>query len=228
VIDLCVLLHSRLNNLTQNYTFRNSSLDSTLLSSPNPTLLDLATDGAGRIIQIHVEPCPFQGDTSANVSGLGRSYLAQGIQVYKTFMLQSDLSVHETILCARVFADGGLTENHDAVEAVSWTIAYRPRRDVRTIRDIKEMDNLIEAEEIEIKEPPTSKLLSQEPKWAESKTLGTAYRLIDHKFVYDMLIQRDSDKELTAENVEVPHVTTQLKQLLARNSDLMQLPLGTL
>jgi RNA polymerase I-specific transcription initiation factor RRN6 len=229
VIDVCVLLHSRLNNLTQNYTFRNSSLDSTtLISSPNPTLLDLATDGAGRTIQIHVEPCPFQGDTSANVSGLGRSYLAQEIHFYKSFMLQSDLSVHETILCARVFADGGLTENHDAVESVSWTIAYRPRRDVRTIRDIKEMDNFIESEEIEIKEHPTSKLLSQGPKWAESKTLGTAYRLIDHKFVYDILTQRDSDKELTAENVEVPLVTTRLKQLLARNSDLMQLPLGTL
>jgi RNA polymerase I-specific transcription initiation factor RRN6 len=226
--EFCVLLRSRLNDLTQAYNFTISSLVPTAFaSSASPTVLDLNVDAPGHTLQITMELCVFQGDLTSNNLGSGRQYIARGLRFFKLFMLRSDLSVHESILYATSPLIRG--EGHDAtVRNVSWTRAYRPRHDVRTVRKVQEMDDFVELEGMETLEVPVSKLASQAPKVVEGKEMDTAHRVVDHRTIYDALLQRRSTGIAAAELVDIPTVVKQLAELLTDSTDLSQLPISTL
>jgi RNA polymerase I-specific transcription initiation factor RRN6 len=212
----------------QAYNFTSSSLaPAALASSASPTLLNLTVDAPGHTLQLAIEPCVFQGHSSSNKSGLGREYIARGLRFFKLFMLQSDLSVHEAILYATSSSNGG--ESHGStVKDVSWTRAYRPRKDVRTVRRVHEMDDFLELEGMEPSEEPVSKLASQAPKWVESKDIHTAHRVVNHRTIYDALIQKNSTGVSIAEFVSVPTVVEQLRQLLTDPTNASQLPTSTM
>jgi RNA polymerase I-specific transcription initiation factor RRN6 len=223
------MLYSRLNSLTQMYTFRNSSSSSALhTASSGPTLLKFATDGASRILQLNMEPCPNDGDVSRSLPSLGRSYFERGLRFYKLFMLQSDLSVHEIILYTGLSEGSHLTEQRDAVKDIFWTTAYPRRRRVRTLGGIREMDDFLEPAGIEVLQRPTSKLPLQGTPRAQRKTINKTHRLVDQTLIYDLLTRMEFEQDASSTAVNIPIVVTQLKQLLAGQPDPAQLPLGTL
>jgi hypothetical protein len=220
ITDLCVLLHSRLYNFTQTYTIANTSCS-------DPTLLDLVVDGPGHTLHVTMEPCLFQGDTSSNTPSHGRAYFRQGLTFNKLFMLRSDLSVHESIVYAT--STGGITKAEDAhIEDLFWTVIYRPKSNVRTIRDIQEMDDFLEPEGIEAITEPTSKLPLQVPTLTDKKRRDSARRTVDNRTLYRALIRNDHSDEETARTVNVPSLVTRLQEMFMDLTDIAQLPLGTL
>ncbi|KAH3969747.1 hypothetical protein HBH68_137300 [Parastagonospora nodorum] len=227
--DLCVLLHSRLNDLTQTYIVDNATSSSGVLgSSFDPTYLDLAVDGPGHTLQVTMEPCRFQGDISSSAQGQGRTYLAQGFTFYKLFMLRSDLSVHESIIYAASSAGSSTVENDHTVEDLIWTRIYRPRKDVRTIGGIQEMDDFLEPEGIEAIEEPVSKLRLQVPNLNNGKQADFANRAVDHRSLYDALTGNDIGEEENGGAVDVPSVVIQHQGMLISSTNIPQVPLGTL
>jgi RNA polymerase I-specific transcription initiation factor RRN6 len=223
------MLYSRLNSLKQMYTFSNLSSDSTVLTaSSDPTLLDLATDGTSHIIQTIMEPCPFEGDASLNLPGLGRSYFARGLQFYKLFMLQSDLSMHEIIVYAQLGEHSNSTEQCDAVQEISWTTVYPRRRDGRTIRSNREMDDFLELPGIDALQHPMPKLPLRSSPWLQRKPTDEAHRIVDQRLIYDILTRPELEREAPTATIDIPVVINQLKQLLAGHPYPAQLPLGTL
>ncbi|KAF1919926.1 RNA polymerase I-specific transcription-initiation factor-domain-containing protein [Ampelomyces quisqualis] len=224
--NTCIILRSRLNDLMQTYTFRNNlSNFAAPVSSCSPTLLDLVTDGAGRIIQMALEPCIFQGDTSSAAPGLGREYFGRNLHFFNLSVLLSDMSVHEIILYADYAGPNGARRDKEVVE-LSWITAYRPRKNVRTIEGIREMDGLLQPEGIETIVQPESRLPSQQLIPLEPKATGLAHRVADHRFVYDALIK--TDMEPTAGRIDIRTVAAQLKQSLDSSTDHLQQFCGTL
>lgn len=215
------MLRSRLNDLAQMYTFkRHHSTLAAPVSSCSATLLDLATDGTGQIVQMVLQPCIYQGDTASATPGLGRDYFARNLRFFNLFMLLSDLSVHETILCA----SGGKRDG--SVADLAWSTSYRPRKDVRTVGEIREMDGFLQPEDIETMEQPESKLPSQDPILLESKATGLAHRIANHRFLFDALVEQDV--EPTDRKIDIQTIASQLKQLLGRPTDHLEQLRGTL
>jgi RNA polymerase I-specific transcription initiation factor RRN6 len=219
-----VLLYSRINNLTQTFTFRNSSSDSdAMTSSSDPTLLALGPDVAGHNIQMALEPCSLEGDMSLDTSGPGQAYLARGLNFYKLFMLRSDLSMHETIVYNQI-----LSENGDPVENISWAKVSRRRKEGRAKAGVGEFDDFLDPSELHRSKLPSSKLPLQLPSRIERTSFNAAHRTADHKILYDTLMQIESAGEATIATIDISRITSQLSQLLAESSDVSQLPIGTL
>ena len=229
VTDLCVLLHSRMNDLTQTFIVANAKSGSAVLgSSFDPTYLDLAVDGPGYTLQVTMEPCRFQGNVSSSTQGLGRRYFAEGFAFYKLFMLRSDLSVHESIIYTASSSGSTTNESNHSVEDLVWTIIYRPRKDVRTIGGIQEMDDFLEPEGIEAMEEPVSKLPLQVPTLTNGKKANMANRAVDHRPLYDALTRNHTGEEENGGAVDVPSVVIRHQGMLISSTDIPQVPLGTL
>lgn len=229
VADVCVLLHSRLNNLSQTYMVADASSSSAvLISSSDPTLLELDVDEVGHTLQVILEPCRFQGDTSSSTQSAGRAYLARGLNFYKLFMLRSNLSLHETIVYATPSMASDATSNEDEVKDLSWTVVFRPKKAVRTIGDIQEMDDFLQFEGIEAMDEPESKLPLQIPRLTDHTVMDTAHRVVEHRSLYDALSHGDAGTDKTAGSISVPVMATQLRELLAESVRTSQPPIGTL
>ncbi|KAL5117871.1 hypothetical protein ACEQ8H_004189 [Pleosporales sp. CAS-2024a] len=210
--NLCVLLHSRLNNLTQVFVVPDASSRSTaLVSSTDPTALDLEVGGAGHILKLTLEPCRYHGDTSRGHNS-ATSYLADGVAFYKLFVLRSDLSVHETIVYATASVAAKVGAN-EAVENLLWTRTCRPKKRLRTIGDVQEMDDFIELDGIEAMKAPTSKLLAQAPRSCEDQGWDTAQRAVDHRPLYDALLQNRD------EGFDIATLATRLQQVYCDMSE---------
>jgi RNA polymerase I-specific transcription initiation factor RRN6 len=219
-----VLLHSRINNLTQTYTFSNLSSDSAAMTSgSDPTLLGLAVDGMGQTLQVMMEPCPFEAFVPSNIRSFGQAYLARGLSFYKLFILQSDLSIHETIVYTQNSVD-----IKDSVEDILWTKFDQRRKAVRTKVGAGEFDDFLDLSGIHRTEFPVSKLPLQLPTRFERTTMNTVHRVSDYRLIYDALTRVRLAGEATMASTDIPNVTAQLSQLLAASSELSQLPLGTL
>jgi RNA polymerase I-specific transcription initiation factor RRN6 len=228
VADACVLLRSRLNNLSQTYVVAGSYATSVaLISSSGPTLLELDVDEPGHTLQVAMEPCRYQGDTTSSIPSLGRAYLAQGLSFYKLFMFRSNLSVHEIIVYATPSTAARET-SRDEVKDLSWTIVFRPKKAVRTIGDIQEMDDFLQPEGIEAMTEPQSKLLSQVPRLTDRTEMDTTHRVVEHVLLYNTLSHDESDTGTTAMSLSVPVMVTQLRMRLSDSDYNAEPPMGTL
>jgi RNA polymerase I-specific transcription initiation factor RRN6 len=218
------MLRSRLNNLTQTYTFTHSSFNADApVSSATPTLVNLTTGLTSHTIGIAIEPCRYQGDTVSSELGLGRTYFARGLRFYKAFMLQSDLSVHETILY--VGPSPGADLEHEAVEDVTWTRAYQPRNDARIALG-DEMDNFLEPEGIEAMNKPITNFAIQSSESEEEESMISVGRVVDHRLIYDALTRKHRGSETAS--IDVPTITARVRQSLVEPASYSQLSLGTM
>jgi RNA polymerase I-specific transcription initiation factor RRN6 len=220
------MLRSRLNNLTQTYTFNHHTSNTDAFnSSAMPTLLDLTTDLPSHTLEVVMEPCRYQGDTTSSETGLGRTYFARGLQFYKVFMLQSNLSVHESILYI-VPPSNGHSED-ETVANVTWTRIFRPRKDVR-VANSDEMHNFIVPEGIEAMNKPISNLASPALESDEEESASRAPRLVDHRLVYDALTRKHDGGEIRATTIDVPTVTAQVRDSIVESANSSPPPLGTM
>jgi len=212
--EACVLLRSRLDGLTQIYTFHTASMESTaVIASTSATPLELAIDGQDHIIQLAMEPLAFHGgDGGATSLSLGNSYIERGLKFYKLFILRSDMSIHETIVCST-------TQLPLDVQDIAWTTVY-PR--TKRGRNARKIDQLIEDEGPDSVDGPVLKLSTQITPGLQPEPHNTSCRTVDHTLLYSALLQTDKS------TIDIPTVTNQLRQLLLENVDVSELPLGTL
>jgi RNA polymerase I-specific transcription initiation factor RRN6 len=203
------------------------------VSSAVPTLLDLTTSLRSHTLEVVIEPSRFEGDTISSEPSLGRTYFARGLQFYKVFMLQSDLSVHETIVYNAPSANS--QPEHESVRNITWTRITRPRgsRDTRSRKHIRvadgdEMHDFIVPEGIEVMNKPISKFGSPATGSEEEQNTSTASRVVDHRLVYDALARKDDDSETTATTIDVQTAITKLRQIILGSVDSPSSPLGTM
>jgi RNA polymerase I-specific transcription initiation factor RRN6 len=201
------------------------------VSSAVPTLLDLTTSLGSHTLEVVIEPSRYQGDTVSSEPSLGRTYFARELQFYKVFMLQSDLSVHETLVYNAPSANS--RPEHENVRNITWTRTTRPRgvrktRSRKHIRvvDTDDMHDFIVPEGIEVANKPVSR--SPATQSEDEQNTSTARRVVDHRLIYDALARKDDDSETTAATIDVPTVTTQLRRTILESVDSSLLPLGTM
>jgi RNA polymerase I-specific transcription initiation factor RRN6 len=194
-----------------------------MISSSDPTPLSVVADGTGHTMQLIMEPCPLEGDMSLNSSGPGQAYLARGLSFYKLFMLQSDLSVHETIVYSQISS-----ENEYSVENISWARIHHRRKEVRAKAGVGEFDDFLDPSGNHGTELPVSKLPLQLPARIVRTAMNAVHRVADYKLLHDALTQIQTADEAIMATIDIHTVNAQLSQLLADSSDLSQLPLGTL
>jgi RNA polymerase I-specific transcription initiation factor RRN6 len=139
--------------------------------------------------------------------------------------------VHESIIyTASSSSSSGspAIENNHSVEDLVWTIIYRPRKDVRTIGGIQEMDDFLEPEGIEAMEEPVSKLPLQVPNLTNGKKSNLANRAVDHRPLYDALTRDHIGEEENGGAVDIPSVVIRHRGMLISSTNIPQVPLGTL
>jgi RNA polymerase I-specific transcription initiation factor RRN6 len=204
----------------------NSLATSTLVSSSNPTSLDLYLDQprTGYVTQLYMEPLRFQGDVASDIPGPGHSYVSRGLQFYKLFATRSDLSIHEIILYSKDPASEGKIGSYPLMEDIRWSSVYRPRRGGRPA---KEMDDFILYGGSQLTEGPRPKLASQIPQWLEGQNLNAAHRLVEHVLLYDALTQEHIGEDAQAASIDFVVVARQLKHMILDDDDLSKLPTGT-
>jgi RNA polymerase I-specific transcription initiation factor RRN6 len=203
------------------------------VSSAVPTLLDLTASLSSHTLEVVIEPSRFQGDTVSSEPSLGRTYFARQLQFYKVFMLQSDLSVHETIVYNAPSANS--QPEHESVKNITWTRITRPREMSGTqsrkhirVADGDEMHDFIVPEGIEPMNRLISKLGSSATESEEEQNTSTARRLVDHRLVYDALARKADDSETTATTIDVQTATAQLRQIILESVESSSPPLGTM
>lgn len=249
---VCVLLQSRLETLVEVYTFRNHPSDS--VSSANTTRLELAVQGDERIMQLAMEPLHFEGELESSSEGLARSYFAQGLKFYKIFVLRTDLSVHEVIICGFLPTNRDETMNEQSHEAAlnPDRLRHTPERRVfrKSIADSNRQPQML-IEDItwsKIHQPSmnvlSAGLIEEMDDFIKPEgfgaTDGPVSRLVSqvpqwtqtksaqsHR-VADNTSLYDALAGKNTNTIDVPVVTAQIKQLLVENIDVSQLPLDTL
>ncbi|CAO2654746.1 Nn.00g114790.m01.CDS01 [Neocucurbitaria sp. VM-36] len=224
-----VLLHSRLNDIVQVYTFsEHPSGSSTLISTSDPTMLDFAISGIQRYTQIHMEPMQYgESGQETHGSGLGFSYMEKGIQFHRLFSICSDLSVHELVVYAhKLGAD--LSHSDLTVEDFTHSLIRQSRRDASR-KEVIDVDNdFIVPNGLKAVEAPKSKTMSQEPKRIQIQDRASLRDDKDYRTLYSALSQTDTSVVEVSKSVDFEAVTNQLQQILVDESSSTSLPLGTL
>jgi RNA polymerase I-specific transcription initiation factor RRN6 len=226
--ESCLMLHSQINNLVQVYTFSEvPSGSSILLSSPDPSVLNLDIDGMGRITEIRMESMQY-GDIgkTAYDPGPGRSYREKDIKFFRLCMTRSDLTVHELVVYMQNPDRDEATDSDPSVEDFTRSIIRHPRRDTSKAEVITGEGEFVLPDGLTTIETPKSKTESQMPKWGQIQTALHGAR--DNGLLVAALSRSEHRKEGESNSVNVEVVTNQVKEMLEDDIDSSNLPLGTL
>lgn len=225
-----MLLHSRLNHLVQTYNFgRHPSDSSALVSTSDPSVLEFNIGGPGRTTQIQMEFMQY-GETGqgADGSGLGCSYINKGIQFFRLFSAQSDLSVYETVVYTQALRANAAIHSDIVVKDFERSLIRHTRRNVSRKEVIVEDDDFVVPNGLDAVESPKSKIPSQAPKVVQHQDLASFQGELDYRLLYSALIRIDASDERASGSVDIAIVTNRLHQMLMNEPGSTALPLGTL
>jgi RNA polymerase I-specific transcription initiation factor RRN6 len=226
--ESCLMLHSSLNNLVQVYAFSEDlSSNAMVVSSFDPSIVDLAIDGPGRITEIRMETMQY-GDIGKDAydPGPGHTYRKHDIKFFRLYVTRSDFTVHELVICFRAPGTDEPTGSELFVEEFTRSIIRHPRQDTSKDDIITQEGEFVLSDGLTIIESPESKTESQMPKIEQSHAImhntrnsGLMLAALSHQEHYE-------DAMTTSVDVEV--VTNQVKGMLEDGFDSSNIPLGTL
>jgi RNA polymerase I-specific transcription initiation factor RRN6 len=222
------MLHSHLNNLVQVYTFCEvPSGSSTLVLSPDPSVLNLDIDGTGRITEIRMEFMQY-GDIGkmAYDPGPGRLYREKDIRFFRLYVTQSDLTVHELVVYIQDPGSDESTDSDPFVADFKRSIIRHPRQDTSKDEVITGEGEFILPDGLTTIEAPRSKTKSQMPKWGQAHT--TLHGGRDNGLLVTALSRPEHREDGAPISVDVEVVTNQIKEMLEDDFDTSNVPLGTL
>jgi RNA polymerase I-specific transcription initiation factor RRN6 len=228
VIESCLMLHSSLNNLVQVYAFsEDPSSNAMIVSTSDPSVVDLAIDGPGRITEIRMESMQY-GDIGkvAYDPGPGRTYRKHDIRFFRLYVTRSDSTVHELVIYFRAPDTDEPTGSDLVVEDFTRSIIRHPRRDTYKEDIITQEGEFILPDGLTTIESPEPKTESQTPKIEQSH--ATMHNIRDSGLLFAALSHREHFADTMTTSVDVEVVTNQIKGMLEDDFDSSSIPLGTL
>jgi RNA polymerase I-specific transcription initiation factor RRN6 len=221
------MLHSRLNNLIQVYVFSEYVSGSpTLISTSDPSVLNLTVDGPGRITDIRMVPMQYSGiGEEAYQPGPGRTYVESGIKFFRLFVTRADLGVHELVVYTQRPDEDESTDDDRIVENFTRSVIRHPRRGASKTNVIDEDDDFILPDGLTMVEAPRSKTVSQVPNWCQAYDRTSLPDARNHRPMLKALLR---DGPGSSNSVDVSVVINQLRQILEDDPDFSLPPRSTL
>jgi RNA polymerase I-specific transcription initiation factor RRN6 len=198
-----------------------------LVSSPDPSVVNLDIDGTGRITEVRMESMQY-GDIGkiAYDPGPGRSYREKDIKFFRLYVTLSDLTVHELVVHIQDPNSDEPNDGDPSVEGFKRSIIRHPRRDTSKHEVITGEGEFILPDGLTTIEAPRSKTESQMPKWGQVHTILHGAR--DNELVVAALSRSEHRENGVPNSVDVEVVTNQIKEMLEDDFHLSNVPLGTL
>lgn len=204
------------------YNYSTTRSIGTLTSSNSPTMIEPLLDAAAQTTQMTLEPMHFAGDTTSTAHGVGREYYRQGVQFYKLFTLQADLSVHERIVYSSDLYAPLVDAHTSALKELGWSTSYRPRRyEIAKPED----DDILDVEGFEATNEPQTKLPQQTPEWRQGQDANESRSTFDFRYFYDVLNHESPNDKPT---IDIPTMISRLRALLTEDTEISRSSLGTL
>jgi RNA polymerase I-specific transcription initiation factor RRN6 len=208
------MLSSRVNNLVQVYSFCEHSSSSCLVTSSDPTLLDLSIDGPGRITDIIIEPMQREG-------------LIADVDFFQLFVTHSDLSVHEATVYTRISMMDDSTENDQVVADFTRSTIRRPGSFTTKSHAVNKDNGWVIPDVMVAAELSNLNVATRSPGEHQSSNNATLPDTRDNILLGEILSQAKSEMEEFGA-IDAVAVMDQVNELLATGADLPPLPLGTL
>jgi RNA polymerase I-specific transcription initiation factor RRN6 len=221
------VLHSRLNNLIQVYVFSEYPSGSpTIISTSDPSVLNLTVDGSSRITDIRMVPMQYSDvREEAYQPGPGRTYVESGIEFFRLFVTRADLSVHELVVYTKRPDEVESTHDDRIVENFTQSIIRHPRRGASKTHAIDEDEDFILLDGLTTVEALRSKTVSQVPNWCRAYERTSLHDARNHRPMLKALLR---DGQGSSNSVDVSVVINQVRQILEDDPDLSLPPRSTL
>ncbi|KAI4939874.1 uncharacterized protein J4E92_001160 [Alternaria infectoria] len=214
--ETCVMLHSRVNNLVQIQSFRSNTSDSSgLVTSSDPTLLDLPIGGSAHITNLYIEPMRWE-------------YSKKDCVFLQLFVTLSDLSTRELVVWSRSTSTGHTTEDDHAVVDFTRSTIKRPRNIIFNSKPRNKDEDFIVPNGLVDRGLPSSKIGRQQPELRRSSDGAAMPETRDNASLGEILSQSKSAAEQVSGTIDAVAVMDQVNEMLATGADLPPLPLGTL
>ncbi|KAI4913679.1 hypothetical protein J4E90_005399 [Alternaria incomplexa] len=209
-------LSDDVNNLVQIQSFRSNTSDSSgLVTSSDPTLLDLPIGGSVHITNLYIEPMQWE-------------YSQKDVLFLQLFVTLSDLSTRELVVWSRSTSTGHITENDYAVVDFTRSTIRRPRNLIFNSKPRNKDDDFIVPNGLVDRGLPSSKVGRQQPELRRSSDGAAVPETRDNASLGEILSQSKSAAEQVSGTIDAVAVMDQVNEMLATGADLPPLPLGTL
>ncbi|KAG9194538.1 hypothetical protein G6011_04573 [Alternaria panax] len=209
--ETCLMIHSRVNNLVQIYSCVERFPG--LVTGSDPSMLDLSIPGSGHITDIFMEPMQ-QGD------------LRSEADLFQLFVMQSDLSVHELVVCTQASTTVDMTNDHAITDFTRSTIT-RPRDLTLKSRTANRDDEFLCPDGLANTELPYSKAATLWSDQYTSSNKSTALEIRNNGLLGDVILRSMILAEKSGA-IDAVTVMDQVNEMLATGANLPSVPLGTL
>lgn len=210
--ETCVMIHSRVNNLVQVYSF--VELSSGLVTGSDPTLLDLFVPGSGQITNMLIETME-----SANVRS--------EVGFLELFVMQSDSSIYELVVCTRPSTEDDSIEDDQVITDFTRSTIRRPRNLKFKSHTVNKEDDFVRPDGLAIIELPCSKVATPRSHWYNTLNDPTAYETRNNSLLGEIISRSKSTAEET-DTIDAVAVMDQVNEMLATCAGSPSLQLGTL
>ncbi|KAI4646806.1 hypothetical protein J4E93_005030 [Alternaria ventricosa] len=210
------MLSDDVNNLVQVHSFRSStSGPSGLVTSSDPTLLDLPIGGSAHITNLYIDPMQWE-------------YAKKDVFFLQLFVTLSDLSIRELVVWSQSTSTGHAAGNDHAVVDFTLNTIKRPRNLTLNSKRRNKDDDFIVPNGLVTTGLPSSKTIIQQPGLRKSSDSTAMPDARDNASLGAILSQSKSAAEQVSGTIDAVAVMDQVNEMLATGADLPPLPLGTL
>lgn len=225
IVETCVIIHSRLNNILVHFIFRDPpSGASPLVLCSDPSSLNLIIDAPQRIHQLHLDRMEYgEVGQGAYEHALSRSYLERGVKFYRLFAALSDLSIHEVVLHSQE-----PESDMNAIMPFDWSLIRHHRRNVSKKDIVDNQDDFITPNGLNAVDSPRSRTALQAPHWILSRDHILWQHSLDYSLLYGALTWTNGAERKLDEYMDIQAAADHLDQLLSDGAEVSQLPLGTM
>lgn len=192
--EICVFLHSSLNEFIQVYYLqKNSSESSNLIVSSDPLVLDLVSLPAAQVKHIHLQLLDYGTRVQMPSNWVAQSYLKRAVPFYQLTLVSVDLNVHQTIL---------LSSEHDHdPEPITWRKAVIPNHSLKTSGLTDEMEDSIVPNGPDWNTKPESKLKHQALRLASPLDRPSTHGTRNYMAVYETVLHSSQTGAMSMERV---------------------------
>ncbi|KAI4952307.1 hypothetical protein J4E91_003769 [Alternaria rosae] len=210
------MLSDDVNNLVQVQSFRDdTSGPSGLVTSSDPTLLDVSIGGSTHITNLYIEPMQWE-------------YSKKDVVFLQLFVTLSDLSIRELVVWSQTTSTGHTTEDDHAVVDFTRSTIKRLRTLNFNSKASTKDDDFIIPDGLVATGLPSSKIVMQQPELRKSSDSTAAPNTRDNTSLGEILSRSKSAAAEVSGTIDAVAVMDQVNEMLATGADLPPLPLGTL
>ncbi|KAF2473752.1 uncharacterized protein BDR25DRAFT_256583 [Lindgomyces ingoldianus] len=236
-----VIMYSRLNALVTVFRFQDLDQEPLIAySSSDPVELRLDErlfDAIGTpryMLNLNISSLQFGEGDNLGPRGPGLAYLSNDTHFSRLSVMLSDLSVHETLLCA--LQPEERNGSHDAliVDRPTWTTTTRARFGHPSSNLINHDEEFVVSDGMSTMQAPKMRKSYLSPKPIQSRKFSTSQSTatrpgswtVDYSFLYDALNRKDLNTMAQSEDISA--LLDRIRRLLVEEPNIMEVTQRTI